>query len=126
MAVTYEQLQAMALALPEAVEEPLWGELGFRVRGRLFATAVLLPRMASVKATLEVQERLVAHRPAVYQVGCHTGCHTSTVGWLQVALSRAKAHDLHELVVEAWRLAAPAALDEAHDLAAPPGRRRWR
>jgi hypothetical protein len=34
----------MALALPEAVEEPLWGEPSFRVRGRLFATAVLLPR----------------------------------------------------------------------------------
>ena len=121
MAVTYEQLQAMALALPESVEEPLWGEPSFRVRGRLFATAVLLPRMASVKAALDVQERLVAHRPAVYQVGCHIG----PVGWLQVALSRVKASELHVLVMDASRLAAPPELDEAHDLVAPSGR-RWR
>ena len=42
------QVQALALALPEATEEPHHQRSSFRVRGKIFATAILEEQFVNI------------------------------------------------------------------------------
>ncbi|WP_460854569.1 MmcQ/YjbR family DNA-binding protein [Nocardiopsis coralliicola] len=82
--------------------------------GRTFG--YLWPRTATVglKQTLSEQAALVAERPEVFEVQFTT----ASFGWVVVYLDGIELDELGELVVEAWRLTAPA---ELADSAPNPG-----
>ena len=115
MATTYEQLRTAALDLPGAYEEPTWGVQTFRVGGKVFTIASAENGTASVKATREVQEGLIAAEPATYAVAPYVG----RFGWVAVMLERADRDEVTDLVIEAWRRTAPRALVRAYDADAP-------
>jgi hypothetical protein len=69
----------------------------------MFASGAPDSDSMSVKATKEDQAALIAGDPETFAVAPYVGRY----GWVQVDLSRVDYDELHELIVEAWRLTAP-------------------
>jgi hypothetical protein len=102
--------RAVALSLPEAVEQPHFERASFRVRNRIFATLRESDGQAVVKLPPEEQAALVAMRPGVYAI-----TPWGRQGWTSVDLGRADPGELRELILEAWRGVAPKRLVATHD-----------
>jgi hypothetical protein len=97
-----DEFRALALALPEAIEEPHFDRPSFRVRKRIFATLRPAERLAVLKLSRTAQEALVASAPQTYAL-----TPWAHQGWTSVDLRRADAAELRELVAEAWAEVAP-------------------
>ena len=106
-----EEFRTVALALPEVVEKETWGHPTFRFRNKMFASMAEDGSTASVKATKEEQSALLAAAPDTFFVPAYVGHH----GWVGINLPRADPGELHDLIVEAWRLTAPKRVVKAYD-----------
>jgi hypothetical protein len=113
--MTNDDLREIAMALPEVEEKLTWEtDVTFRVRNKIFAVMGETGHHASVKATLEAQQALVASDPETFSVSAYTG----RFGWTTVDLARVDAAELRERVEDAWRRTAPKKLVAAFDAAA--------
>jgi len=107
-----EQLRQVALGLPETTEKLTWEvDITFRVRDKIFVIMGPDGGGASIKATLEAQQALVASDPETFSVSAYTG----RFGWTSVVLARVDPDELSELVEDAWRRTAPKKLVAAFD-----------
>ena len=97
-----DEFRAIALALPEAHEEPHFERPSFRVRKRIFATLRPAEGLAVLKLSRLAQEALVALDPQAFAV-----TPWAHQGWTSVDLRRVDAAELRELVAEAWAEVAP-------------------
>jgi hypothetical protein len=95
----------LALALPEAAEQDHHGMASFRVRGRIFAT---VPDDDHIRIMVDEHEirAAVAENPGV----CDEVYWGKRLSAVAVALSRASAELLRELLTEAWLAKAPRSL----------------
>ena len=109
--ITADELRQAALSLPEAEERETWGHPTFRVRDKMFAALADDGGQASVKATRQEQEALVAEDPATFGVPAYVGRH----GWVSVQLATADPAEVRELLIEAWRQTAPKRLVATFD-----------
>jgi hypothetical protein len=109
--ITADELRQAALSLPEAEERETWGHPTFRVRDKMFAALADDGSQASVKATRQEQEALVAADPETFGVPSYVGRH----GWVSIRLATADPAEVRELVEEAWRQTAPRRLVAAFD-----------
>ena len=109
--ITADELRQAALSLPEAVERETWGHPTFRVRNKMFAALADDGSQASVKATRQEQEALLAAAPETFGVPAYVGRH----GWVSIQLATADPAEVRELVEEAWRQTAPRRLVAAFD-----------
>lgn len=115
---TWEDVRRLALALPEAYEQPLHGLPAWRVRDRLFvwerplrksdlrALGDQAPTGAILGARVEhlgAKEALLADDPSVYFTIPHFEGYPAVL----VLLERIALPELTELVVEAWLARAP-------------------
>ncbi|MDX1383199.1 MAG: MmcQ/YjbR family DNA-binding protein [Thermoanaerobaculia bacterium] len=96
------RVRALALALPEAVELPHWGNPSFRVGKRIFATLGEYEGLAVLKIPVDEQEVLMAAMPDTFERNSWSG-----QGWLGVRLDAIGEDVFEELVESAWRLVAP-------------------
>ena len=86
--MTGDDLRRLAMALPEVEERLTWEvDITFRVRDKIFAIMGQDGAQASIKATLEAQQALVASEPETFSVSAYTGRY----GWTSVALARVSA-----------------------------------
>jgi hypothetical protein len=106
----------LVLSLPEATEKEAWGHPTFRVRDKMFATMAVDGSTATVKSTHDEQRALTQMDPETFAVPAYVGKH----GWIGIVLERVDPDELHELVVEAWRMTAPKRLLRPFDEANPP------
>jgi hypothetical protein len=113
--ISADELRRAALSLPEAEERETWGHPTFRVRDKLFATLADDGSQASVKATRQEQQALLAADPETFGVPAYVGRH----GWVSIRLATADPAEVRELLTEAWRQTAPRRLVAAYD-ASPP------
>jgi hypothetical protein len=105
-AVTPDRFRELALALPEATEEPHFDLSSFRVRGKIYATVP--PGSPTVRIFVDehTTHAMVASDPGTY----------AELWWgkklsgLAVTLRTAKVGDVRELLEEAWRHKAPKSL----------------
>jgi len=102
--VTEDDVRAIALALPETAEKPMYGTPAFYVRGKWFARVreegdVLVVPVAGEEAKRE----LIAADPAVYFTTPHYDGHASVL----VRFDAVDPGELTELLTDAWRLRAP-------------------
>jgi hypothetical protein len=112
--MTGDELRRIAMALPETEEKVTWEvDITFRVRDKIFVVMGQDGGSASVKASVEAQQALVASDPETFSVSHYTGRY----GWTTVDLSRVDESEMHELVEEAWRRTAPKKLVAAFDSA---------
>jgi hypothetical protein len=110
--MTGDDLRRLALALPETTEKVTWDvDITFRVRDKIFAIMGPDGGAASIKASVEAQQALVASDPETFSVSAYTGRY----GWTTVDLERVDPEELRELVEEAWRRTAPKKLVAAFD-----------
>ena len=99
--------------LPDVVQHDHDRYLRFRVSGHTFGYLWERIRTVGLKQTLAEQHALVHERPDVFEVQFTAG----GFGWVVAQLDLLERDELAELLFEAWRLTAPAAVvDQRHDV----------
>ena len=101
--MTFKQLRAVCLALPEVEERETWGDATFRVRNKIFAISSPDGDTASIKASLDDQSGLVEMDPDTFSVAAYTGRY----GWVRVQLRTLSRALAERLIRNAWRQTAP-------------------
>ena len=114
---TADDVRALALELPEAVEQETWGHPTFRVRKKMFGTLATDGSTATMKASREEQAALVQTDPETFFVPAYVGQH----GWVGFHVALVDPVELVELVTEAWRMTAPKTVVRAFDEAVDTG-----
>lgn len=99
-----DRFRALALELPEAVEQSHMGHPDFRVGGRIFATLGPALDWGMVKLKPAQQQELVVREPAVY-APCAGAW--GAAGATRIELSAAKVASVRAALRLAWRNAAP-------------------
>ena len=108
---TFDDVRAIALALPEAEEVLTWEtDVTFRVRGKIFAMGGDGATAASIKATPMTQADLIERDPETFRPSAYVG----RFGWVTANLDRIDDDLLATLIADAWRLTAPKRLASAH------------
>jgi hypothetical protein len=115
---TWDDVARIALALPQATEEPLHGRRSWRIRGRLFvwerplgrsdlaALGERAPEGPIIGARVpdeSARRALIASGPDVYFTIPHFDGYSAVLA----RLDRIPIDELEELIVEAWLLRAP-------------------
>jgi hypothetical protein len=117
---SWDDVAAIALALPEAAEEPMHGMRAWKVRGKLFAWERPLrakeveqlgdaapPASAPILGVRvpdeDAKQALLASEPEIYFTTPHFDRSTTVL----VLLERIPRADLEEAIVEAWLCRAP-------------------
>ena len=104
-------MRKLALALPEAVEQETWETPTFRVRKKIFAMFSDEQRSVWIKSTHDEQRALTSMDPDTFFVPPYVG----PSGWVGVRFATVDRDELHELLIEAWRMTAPKRLVAAFD-----------
>lgn len=102
-----DDVRAIALLLPEAIEGAHSGHPDFRVGGRVFATLWTDEERVVVKLAPEVQAVLLEAEPDVFEaIPGSWGAR----GWTNVDLVQAEEETLRGALLAAWRTVAPRGL----------------
>ena len=109
MRVKFADFRRLCLAMPEAEEIETWGELTYRVRGRIFAMGSAGGTRVSIKATLDDQAGLLEMDPKTFERSAYTG----RFGWVSVRLSRLGVRLGVRIIENAWEQTAPRRLVSA-------------
>lgn len=101
------ELRQVALGLPEVQEVCSWGNTAtFRVRNKIFVMSSEQSDQFTVKAAKGQQKELMASKPGTFSEAAYVG----RFGWVAVRYVGVDEKELTELLTEAWRQTAPAAL----------------
>ncbi|WP_084956672.1 MmcQ/YjbR family DNA-binding protein [Thermoactinospora rubra] len=104
---TEDDVRAIALALPETAEKPMYGTPAFYVRGKWFARIREEGDVLVVHVPSEEHKReLVAADPGAFFTTDHYDGHAVVL----VRLPEVDAEELRELLADSWRLRAPRSL----------------
>ncbi|GAA3061958.1 MmcQ/YjbR family DNA-binding protein [Actinokineospora globicatena] len=104
--VTEQDVRRSALALPATTEKPSYGTPGFRVRDKLFARLRDADTLVVFVADLSEKDALIASAPDRYFTTPHYDGYASVL----VRLSEVGVEDLADILLESWRVRAPARL----------------
>ncbi|MBS1844710.1 MAG: MmcQ/YjbR family DNA-binding protein [Actinobacteria bacterium] len=134
---TWEDVEEIALALPEVAEEPTYGNRGWKVRKKLFVWERPLrtteieqlgdaapPADTAILGVCvpdeEAKQALLGSEPEIYFTTPHFDGHLSVL----VLLDRIPRKDLEEAIVEAWLSRAPERVAASWSTSRnpPPGR----
>jgi hypothetical protein len=101
---TFDDVRAIALALPEAEEKLTWDtDVTFRVRDKIFVIGADGSDGISIKASLDVQADLLDLDSDTFSKAPYVGRY----GWVSVKLERVDLPLLEKLLRDAWRATAP-------------------
>ena len=101
-AVNVAAVRRLALALPEASEEPHFHLTSFRVKGKIFATVAPDGTYMNVFVDDEQREIMCRVDPTAYET-----LMWGKTGYLHVHLKKAKTGDVETLLRSAWERKAP-------------------
>ena len=110
--MTFEEVRAMALALPQVEEATSYGTPAFRVRKRLIARLHDEGEALVVKVDPQEREALLATQPDAFFITDH---YRDSPTWILARLADVDPAEVNELLVEAWRRLAPKRFVEAYD-----------
>lgn len=98
-----EVAKAIALDLPDVELATHHGTLDIRVRNKIFATFPAEGKVVQLRCTPEDLTRVTAENPEVFS-------RFRGDNWMQVSLDHVGRDRLHQLLIDAWMVAAPPAL----------------
>ncbi len=107
--MTDEVFRLLALSLPDTTEQPHHGFPSWRVRGRIIAT---MPEPGTVNVM--AGESAIREAVAEHSSWCRERWWGKRLAAVRVDLAAAEPAVLRELVIDTWRLKAPAALVRQH------------
>ncbi len=107
--LTCDDIRSIALALPQAEEQPHFDSTSFRVKGKIFATMGDEPR-ATLKLDPEDQHNLAQAHPGVVEA---VDGYWGRNGWTLVQCAEMDAQTLSGLMRMAWVNVAPKRLSKA-------------
>ena len=110
--MTFGDVRAMALALPQVEEATSYGTPAFRIRKRLIARLHEDGDSLVIKVDPMEREALLATRPDRFFITPH---YADAPSWILARLDRADPQEVAELLAEAWRRLAPRRIVEAFD-----------
>lgn len=96
------EVRRLALALPEATEQPHFELTSFRVNNKIFATAAPDGSYMNVFVDDQLREMMATVDPKAYEAKWW-----GKIGYLHVRLAKAKARDVKTLLHAAWERRAP-------------------
>jgi hypothetical protein len=96
-------VKRLALSLPETQEKLTWEEPTFRVRYKMFAMFADRQRALWVRSTHDEQRAPCQMDPETFFPPPYVG----PSGWVGVHFKQVDPDELHELLIEAWRMTAP-------------------
>lgn len=108
-----DDVRAILLALPGVEEGPCYGTPGFRVRKKILARLKEDGDALAIRVEFIERDVLLRDEPDAFYLTDHYRGYPMVL----VRLSRVRRELLHELLVEAWRRAAPKRLIAEHDAA---------
>ncbi len=114
--ITAADARALALALPEAVEQPHHDRVSFRVHGKIFATVP-----DDTHWNVMVGEDEIRAAAAADPRACELLWWGKKLSAVRVHLATVDAAHFAELLTDAWRGKAPAALRERLPADGPVG-----
>jgi hypothetical protein len=100
--VNVREVRRLALALPEATEQPHFHLTSFRVKSKIFATVAPDGSYMNVFVDDALREIMVSVDPKAYETQWW-----GKSGYLHVHLAAAKARDVKTLLRAAWERRAP-------------------
>jgi hypothetical protein len=100
--VNIREVRRLALALPEATEQPHFHLTSFRVKGKIFATAAPDGSYMNVFVDDAQREFMTTANPKAYE-----SLKWGKMAYLHVHLAAAKAKDVKPLLRAAWERRAP-------------------
>jgi len=111
--VSFEDVRAVALALPGSEEGSSYGTPAWRVRGKLFARIHDSGEALVVRVDPDERELAMAADPKTFFITDHYRDHPMML----VHLGHVTRPVLEQVLAESWRRMAPKRLREAHDAA---------
>jgi hypothetical protein len=109
--VSWDEVRALALALPEVEEGTSWGLSSFAVRGKTFAGLSRHEGAMWTRCDREERPLIVDSNPEVYRLTPHF---EAAPAYLLVWLEHADEDDVRERLIDAWLLKAPKRLAAQH------------
>ena len=110
--LSWQTARTLALALPEAEEQPHFDKPSFRVRGKIFATLSAPDARVTLKLSPADQMVLTTLKGETIQA---VQGYWGRLGWTEVKLGRTHAEELKGLLLQSWRQVAPKRLIAAFD-----------
>ena len=110
--MTFDEVRAMALALPQVEEGTSYETPAFRIGKRLIARLHQDGEALVVKVDPVEREALLATRPDEFFITPH---YAESPSWILARLDRADPQELAELLAAAWRRLAPPRIVAAFD-----------
>ena len=104
--VSYADVKAVALALPDVAESTSYGTPALKLRGKLMLRLREDNETLVIRSSWENRERLMTVAPETYFLTDHYRAYP----WVLARLSNLEADLLPGLVESAWREAAPKSL----------------
>lgn len=94
-----DELRAHCMAKPDVTEEYPWGDIVWKVRGKMFAATGAEAEGVTVKSTLDQQAALIQHP------GIEVAKYVGKYGWVTVRLASRETFDLAlDLVDESYEM----------------------
>jgi hypothetical protein len=114
----WEDVVAIGLRYPGVEDSPWWGTPGLKVAGKGFCRLRTNPDALVIRVLdLGDREALMRGQPDVFFITDHY----KDVPYILVRLELIADEELNEMVEDAWRINAPAALVRDHDGAVEAG-----
>ncbi len=112
-----EDVRRIALSLPDTAEKIAWSMPTFRVAGKMFATLPEDETSMAVRCPKEERDELVLAEPGKFWVADHE----AQFAWIRVRLAALEDEaELHDILADSWRQAAPARLLDHFPELGPP------
>ena len=113
-----DDVRQIALSLPDTAEKTAWSMPTFRVAGRMFATLPEEETSIAVRCPREERDELVLAEPDKFWIASHE----ASFAWVRVRLAVLEdADELHDILADSWRQAAPPRLLETYPELGLPG-----
>ncbi|MGD9935478.1 MAG: MmcQ/YjbR family DNA-binding protein [Dehalococcoidia bacterium] len=109
--MTWDDVLALGLKLPEAEAGSSYNRPALKVRGKLFSRYLEDGEQITLRATFDERDALVAADPDSFVITEHHRAYE----WVVVRLDAVPGPVLEELLIESWRRAAPAKLRRQWD-----------
>ena len=107
-----DDVQRIALSLPETREKERWGHPTFDVAGKMFLTVPDDQTSFAVRCPRFDREELIAAEPRKFWVPPHE----APSAWVRVRLDALEdTGELRDILLDSWRQAAPSRLTDIED-----------